>query len=137
MTFAQVEYAAQRMQQQWHDLVMAEQVGEPREVLERMYDLYILMAEAYNACVEKYQLQRQNRRAGNNPGQAAGRETGFMKPSSVMRSGDHQRSPFFVALCEASSRLKGLKSDVVRATPGQHQISVPSRLALALHLRAC
>ena len=67
MTFAQVEYAAQRMQQQWHDLVMAEQAREPREVLERMYDLYILMAEAYNACIEKYQLQRQNRRAGNNP----------------------------------------------------------------------
>ncbi|HEX7736177.1 MAG TPA: hypothetical protein VF458_15090 [Ktedonobacteraceae bacterium] len=65
MTFAQVEYAEQRMQQQWHYLVMAEEAGEPREVLEQMYDLYILMAEAYNACLEKYQLQRQNRRAGN------------------------------------------------------------------------
>jgi len=65
MTFAQVEYAEQRMQQQWHSLVMAEQAGEPQEVLEQMYDLYILMAEAYNACVEKYQIQRQDRRAGN------------------------------------------------------------------------
>jgi hypothetical protein len=65
MTFAQVEYAEQRMQQQWHNLVMAEQAGEPQEVLEQMYDLYMLMAEAYNACVEKYQLQRQNRRVGN------------------------------------------------------------------------
>jgi len=65
MTFAQVEYAEQRMQQQWHNLVMAEQAGEPQGVLEQMYDLYILMAEAYNACVEKYQIQRQNRRAGN------------------------------------------------------------------------
>lgn len=64
MTFAQVEYAEQRMQQQWHNLVMAEQAGEPQEVLEQMYELYILMAEAYNACVEKYQIQRQNRRAG-------------------------------------------------------------------------
>lgn len=64
MTFAQVEYAEQRMQQQWHNLVMAEQAGESPEVLEQMYDLYILMAEAYNACVEKYQIQRQNRRAG-------------------------------------------------------------------------
>ena len=65
MTFAQVEYAEQRMQQQWHTLVMAEQAGESREVLEQMYDLYILMAEAYNACVEKYQLQRQNRHVAN------------------------------------------------------------------------
>jgi hypothetical protein len=62
MTFAQVEYAEQRMQQQWHNLVMAEQAGEPQEILEPMYDLYILMAEAYNTCVEKYQIQRQNRR---------------------------------------------------------------------------
>jgi hypothetical protein len=65
MTFAQVQYAEQRMQQQWHSLVMAEQAGEPQEVLQQMYDLYIEMAEAYNACVEKYQLQRQNRRSGN------------------------------------------------------------------------
>ena len=65
MTFAQVQYAEQRMQQQWHNLVMAEQTGEPQEVLQQMYDLYIEMAEAYNACVEKYQIQRQNRRSGN------------------------------------------------------------------------
>ncbi len=65
MTFAQVEYAEQRMQQQWHNLVMAEQAGEPQEVLEEMYERYILMAEAYNASLEKYQLQRQNRRVGN------------------------------------------------------------------------
>jgi len=65
MTFAQVKYAEQRMQQQWHNLVMAEQAGEPQEVLERMYELYIAMAEAYNACLEKYQGQRQNRRPGN------------------------------------------------------------------------
>lgn len=65
MTFAQVEYAEQRMQQQWHNLVMAEQAREPQEVLEQMYELYIAMAEAYNACLEKYQVQRQNRRTGN------------------------------------------------------------------------
>lgn len=70
MTFAQVEYAEQRMQQQWHNLILAEQAGEAREVLEQMYDLYILMAEAYNACVEKYQIQRQNRRV-NGPGSRA------------------------------------------------------------------
>ena len=64
MTFAQVQYAEERMQQQWHHLVLAEQAGEPQEVLQEMYDLYIEMAEAYNACVEKYQIQRQNRRSG-------------------------------------------------------------------------
>lgn len=63
MTFAQVEHAERCMQQQWHYLVMAEQAGETQEALERMYDLYILLAEAYNACLEEYQFQRQNRRA--------------------------------------------------------------------------
>jgi hypothetical protein len=62
MILAQVEYAEQRMQQQWHDLVMAEQAGAPLAVLERMYDLYILLAQEYNACTEEYQRQRQSRR---------------------------------------------------------------------------
>lgn len=63
MTFAQVERAERRMQQQWHDLAMAEQAGELPEVLEQMYDRYIQLAEAYNACLAEYQHQRQNRRA--------------------------------------------------------------------------
>lgn len=68
MTLAQVVYAEQRMQQQWHDLVMAEQAGEPQEMLEQMYDRYILLAQAYNACAEDYQRQRQSRRKiGLNP----------------------------------------------------------------------
>lgn len=62
MTLAQVEYAEQRMQQQWHDLVMAEQAGASLEELEQMYDLYILLAQEYNACSEAYQRQRQSRR---------------------------------------------------------------------------
>jgi len=62
MTIAQVEIAEQRMQQQWHDLVMAEQASQPLEVLEQMYDSYILLAEEFNASVEEYQRQRQSRR---------------------------------------------------------------------------
>lgn len=62
MTLAQVEYAEQRMQQQWHDLVMAEEAGASLEELEQMYDLYILLAQEYNACSEAYQRQRQSRR---------------------------------------------------------------------------
>jgi len=62
MTLAQVEYAEQRMQQQWRDLVIAEQAGAPLEELEQMYDLYILLAEEYNACSAAYQQQRERRR---------------------------------------------------------------------------
>lgn len=62
MTLAQLEYAEQRMQQQWHDLVMAEQAGKPLEILEQMYDSYILLAEEYNAGMQAYQRQRQSRR---------------------------------------------------------------------------
>lgn len=81
MTLAQVEYAGQRMQQQWHDLVMAEQAGAPLEVLEQMYDLYILLAEEYNACSATYQQQKERRRnarsasrANNVTGSALGRQ---------------------------------------------------------------
>ncbi len=71
MSLAQVECAEQRMQQQWHDLVMAEQAGSPLEMLEQMYDRYILLAEEFNARSEEYQRQRQSRR----------------KPGSVSRPG--------------------------------------------------
>lgn len=62
MTLAQVQYAEQQMQQQWHDLVIAEQAGQPLEVLEQMYDHYILLAEEFNALTEEYQRQKQSRR---------------------------------------------------------------------------
>lgn len=60
MTEAQIEFAEQRMQQQWHDLVMAEQAGQPLEILEQMYDTYILFAEEYNACQQLDQRQKQD-----------------------------------------------------------------------------
>jgi len=61
MTGIQVERALQRMQQQWHDLVMAEQAGAPLEVLEQMYNLYILLVEEYNACSAAYQQPKEHR----------------------------------------------------------------------------
>lgn len=59
MTRAQLKSAEWRMKQQWHDLVMAEQAGEALDVLEQMYDHYILLAEEYNACLSAYQQRRQ------------------------------------------------------------------------------
>ncbi len=65
MTRAQLESAEQRMQQQWHDLVMAEQAGQPLETLEQMYDSYILYAEEYNDL--KAAQERRSARAKQRP----------------------------------------------------------------------
>ena len=59
MTLKELEYAEKSMQQQWRDLAMAEQQGQSLEVLEQMYDTYILLAEEYNRCSETYQQERQ------------------------------------------------------------------------------
>ena len=61
MTLTELEHAEKCMQQQWHDLVMAEQQGNALEVLEQMYDAYILLAEEYNRCLEAYQQEHQSR----------------------------------------------------------------------------
>jgi hypothetical protein len=60
MTLTELEHAEKCMQQQWHDLVMAEQQGNALEVLEQMYDTYILLAEEYNRCLEAYQQEHQS-----------------------------------------------------------------------------
>ena len=67
MNMRELEHAEKSMQQQWHDLVMAEQQGEPLETLEQMYDTYILLAEEYNRCSEKYQCEQQQRQLGRGP----------------------------------------------------------------------
>jgi len=59
MTQSELEHAQKAMQQQWYDLVMAEQQGSSLDVLERMYDTYILLAEEYNRCHEASQQERQ------------------------------------------------------------------------------
>ena len=63
MTLAELEYAEKRMQQQWHDLVMAEQEGASLQLLEQMYDSYILFLEDYNRCSEAYQRESRTRRS--------------------------------------------------------------------------
>ena len=85
MKLAQVESAEQRMQQQWHDLVRAEQESQPLEVLEQMYDRYILLAEEYNACAEAYQHTRQGRRAS-----ASARRSGNLTGPAMPRQGKQQ-----------------------------------------------
>jgi hypothetical protein len=86
MKLAQVESAEQRMQQQWHDLVRAEQEGQPLEVLEQMYDRYILLVEEFNACAEAYQRARKGKRAG-----ASARRSGNLTSGPAMpRQGKQQ-----------------------------------------------
>ncbi len=63
MTLRELEQAERSMQQQWHDLVMAEQQGEPLDTLEQMYDSYILLAEEYNRCHDAYEEQESQRKS--------------------------------------------------------------------------
>ncbi len=59
MTLAQLEHAQKRMQQKWYDLVMAEQQGASVQVLERMYNSYVLAMEEYNRCSAEHQRECQ------------------------------------------------------------------------------
>jgi len=59
MTLAQLEHAQKRMQQKWYDLVMAEQQGVSIQVLERMYNSYVLAMEEYNRCSAEHQRECQ------------------------------------------------------------------------------
>jgi hypothetical protein len=51
----ELEYAEQRMQQKWYELVMAEQQGASQQQLERLYNSYMLAVEDYNRCLQKEQ----------------------------------------------------------------------------------
>ena len=46
MAPTELEYAEQRMQQRWYDLVMAEQRGAGTAVLERLYRAYLLAVDS-------------------------------------------------------------------------------------------
>ena len=61
MTQSDLEHAQKAMQQQWYDLIIAEQQGSPLDVLEHMYDTYILLAEEYNRCNEASQQEHQTK----------------------------------------------------------------------------
>jgi len=67
MLMQELEHVEKNMQQQWHDLVTAEQQGQPLETLEQMYDTYILLAEEYNRCSEEYRREQQRAQGGRGP----------------------------------------------------------------------
>lgn len=67
MTMQELEQVKKSMQQQWYDLVIAEQQDEPLETLEQMYDRYILLAEEYNSSSEAYQREQEQELAGRAP----------------------------------------------------------------------
>ena len=59
MTPIELEHAEKRMQQKWYDVAMAEQKGVTVQVLERMYNAYMLAVEEYNRCSAEYQHEHQ------------------------------------------------------------------------------
>jgi hypothetical protein len=83
MTLAEITYAEKRMQQQWHDLVMAEQEGASLQLLEQMYDSYILFLEEYNRCSEAYQRESRSRRS------SAPRRKRITRPISSHTDNEH------------------------------------------------
>ena len=48
MTPSEITSSEQRMQQKWHDLIMAEQKGASMPILEQMYNAYLVAVEEYN-----------------------------------------------------------------------------------------
>ena len=77
MSLTELERAEKCMQQQWYDLVMAEQQGEALDVLEHMYDSYILLAEDYNRCSEELRREQDERRGGRSAGKRPGNKRGY------------------------------------------------------------
>jgi hypothetical protein len=59
MISRELQYAEQRMQQKWHDFVMAEQRGAAAPVLERMYSAYMLAVEEFNRCSSVQEREQQ------------------------------------------------------------------------------
>ncbi len=49
------EYAEQRVQQKWYELVMAEEQGMPVAGLERFYQAYLRAVDEYNRRVQSEQ----------------------------------------------------------------------------------
>ena len=78
MTMQELEHVEKNMQQQWHDLVIAEQQGEPLATLEQMYDTYILLAEEYNRCSEEFQREQQRALAGRGSVVRGGKQQPFL-----------------------------------------------------------
>ena len=80
MTLAQLEHAQKRMEQKWYELVMAEQHGASVQVLERMYNSYVLAMEEYNRCSAEYQRECQ---VESDPMPVTQNKAGKAKPSTL------------------------------------------------------
>ena len=76
MTLAQLEHAQKRMEQKWYDLVMAEQHGGSVQVLERMYNSYVLAMEEYNRCSEAFECEQDGKRGGRSAGKRRSNKRG-------------------------------------------------------------
>ena len=85
MTLAQLEHAQKRMEQKWYELVMAEQHGGSVQVLERMYNSYVLAMEEYNRCSAEYQRECQ---VESDPIPVTQNKAGKSKPS---KDGEHTK----------------------------------------------
>ena len=85
MTLAQLEHAQKRMEQKWYELVMAEQHGASVQVLERMYNSYVLAMEEYNRCSAEYQRECQ---VESDPIPVTQNKAGKSKPS---KDGEHTK----------------------------------------------
>lgn len=88
MTMQELEHVEKNMQQQWHDLVIAEQQGEPLERLEQMYDTYILLAEEYNRCSEEYQREQQRAQVGRSSAARGGKKQPFLERERQQKRDD-------------------------------------------------
>ena len=86
MTLAQLEHAQKRMEQKWYELVMAEQHGGSVQVLERMYNSYVLAMEEYNRCSAEYQQACQ---VESEPIPVTQNKAGIAKPST--QDGEHTK----------------------------------------------
>jgi hypothetical protein len=76
MTMQELEHVEKNMQQQWHDLVIAEQEGAALQTLEQMYDTYILLAEEYQREQQRASGRRGPLIAGSKKQPFLGREKG-------------------------------------------------------------
>ncbi len=72
MVSKELEYAEKRMQQKWHDLVMAEQRGAAVPVLERMYSAYMLAVEEFNRCTSMQEEEQKPKPAKKSVAQGEG-----------------------------------------------------------------
>ena len=88
MTMQELEHVEKNMQQQWHDLVIAEQQGAALETLEQMYDTYILLAEEYNRCSEEYQREQQSVLAGRGPAGRGSKKQPFLERERQQKRND-------------------------------------------------